>query len=243
MSNWKKFICSSVAAFGLLWGSFSSAQSQIPAIKPVKDSDLTDLIQESNQLAVLQETSIQTDEEESLRVYGIKLGMVSSESVLVSAKNQKYRYQLGSETPVVGASFSYIPWQGMYEAGFDLSLEYLTQKGLGESTGDPAQLHALFAEPSLFVQSHWGNYWVPRLGLGWGMAAVFQRGFEDENTSTSQGYGFYTAALGFNINRIRFFHSDLDWSLALEHRGSFGGASSLGMTEMQKTTLGVNLRL
>lgn len=229
----------------LCLGVFSAAHAQrLPIEKVDSATELSNLIRESESLAVLKEESVQEEVNETQRLYAVKMGVVDRSSVQMAGRSETYHYDLGSDSPVLGASFSLVPFRGVVDGGFDVSMSYLNQGGTGEVSGEAVQLHVLFLEPSLFVQKEiLSGYFVPRLGAGWGVAALFQRGFKDESTSTSKGYGFAYGALDFNMSRLKWFKSELDWGVSLEHRRSFGQRSSLAVSEIQRTAIGFVLKL
>lgn len=237
----KSMACRVIVSLGFVFcASVGLAQQRVP-IKKVEAPELSDLIKESESLAILKEESVQERAEESKRFYSVKLGLAGTGQVIVGGKTQNYQYDLGSETPVLGASFGVVPWKGAYEGGVEFSLSYLTKEGQGVVDQEEAQIHFLLLEPSLFVQGNQLRYFVPRLGFGYGLAAVFQRGFRDENTSTSRGFGFGYGAVDFKVSEL--LKADLEWALTLEHRQNFGSKSSLSVSDLQKTTLGFTLSL
>ncbi len=201
------------------------------------------LIHESETLPILREEGIQKSNAEMERVYSIQYSYVSGAPVFIPGKSDEYRYGLGADSPMVAASFSILPFKKMIEGGFSLSMAYLTQEGRGEVSGEAAQLHLVLMEPSLFAQKEFLNHLYGRMGVGYGLAALFQRGFEDENTSTSRGFGFAYLAADWKMSRLSFFKSNLDWALNLELRRSFGPRSSSSIGELERTSLGFSLHL
>lgn len=209
-------------------------QGQNPIIKPVDTKSTSNLIKESESVAVLDEVSIQRDEKSSERQYGFAVGLVQKYDLAIQGKNETFDYEVGKDSPSIQANFSYLPWVAQWSGGFDLNLAYVNQEGSGRTSKTEAQLHVVSAEPSLFVQRDLGRYFTPRIGAGYGVNGYFQRGYDDENTSESDDFGFYYGAV--DIHWSRWFPSmDLDWALTLKHQAD--------TSDLQRTSLGFTLSL
>lgn len=227
------FICCGLLVFsGAGW-----AQQRAPLVQKEEPLQLSNLIQESESLAVLNESSIQTQVKDSKRIYAFHFGYANQSSgVSIQMENETYRYE--AQAPVVGASFSYLPWSQKWSPGMEVSMDYFS---VGGKNKNPTQLHMLFAEPSLFLQGQINSHFSSRLGLGWGVASAFQRGFQDENTSLATGYGFVSLGLSFHFSK--WVRSDLDWSLGLDHRRSFASREEDLIGNLERTSLGLSLSL
>lgn len=227
--------------FLMLCSTLSFAQRA--PLKSGEAPKLSNLIRESESLSILKEEGVQVDATEIKRQYALKAGISGSSQIQMNGESQGYSYDLSHKTPVIGASFAILPWRGFLELGFDFGLNYLTQEGVGLSDSEAAQLHVVTLAPSLIFQKNLMTYFTPRLGVGYGVAGIFQRGFADENTSSALGFGFGLMALDLNLSRMKWLKGDLDWALTLEHRRNFNAASEVGLGEIEKTTLGVTLIL
>tara|TARA_Y100001958_G_scaffold159214_1_gene159758 strand:- start:203 stop:889 length:687 start_codon:yes stop_codon:yes gene_type:complete len=206
--------------------------------------DLTSLIEESQSLSVLGESSVQVERADSHRVYGVQYSRISPQNVRLELNGENYVYDIQSDTPSFGAHFSYLPALVSlpFETGLDFEINYLTLEGRGETSLTPVQLHFVSLEPSLFVQKGVGYGLVPVVGAGYSVGVNFQRGFRDENTSVASRFPFGFLGIQFHLSQL--FSSDLDWLLKLEQRNSFGGSTDQnGVSELSRTSLGVSVEI
>jgi hypothetical protein len=185
-----------------------------------------DLIQESNSLAVLQESTVQSEEPVSRHVITFLAGAGTAKSLQLTSNNHIVSYDLSAPQPFLGASLGYYPahFGGYWGLTSSINYTWLEQNTATDATA----LHILNGDILLSYrfETSTRSYFKPFAGVGPGINLVFQRGIDEVNTSEAHGIAVGMLGVGINLKRILGLTSPLDWEFTAQYKRWIDTSSS-----------------